>query len=237
VSVVIPYFRLEQYIGETLESVRAQTHPRIEIILVNDGSLRVEDEALYNGALAGATVLTQPNSGLSAARNLGIGSARGRYVLPLDADDVLEPTFVARCVDALERDAELVYVTTGVRYMDLDGRLLPADRFGYMPYGNWSRLIERNNVGGTCAALFRRRVFELGFAYSPDLTSYEDWLLYYDLHRAGYHGGVVPDRLFRYRVRPDSMMRTDGQPDRTTIYEEIRAHVRENEVQWVASKR
>lgn len=235
-SVVIPYFRLERYVGETVESVLAQTHPRIEMLIVNDGSLREEDEPLYNGALAGATVLTQPNSGLSAARNLGIASARGRYVLPLDADDVLEPTFVERCVDALERDPELAYVTTWVSYMDPDGRPLPGDHAGYMPYGNWSRLIERNNVGGTCAALFRRRLFELGFGYSPDLTSYEDWLLYYDLRRAGYEGGVIPERLFRYRVRPESMMRTDGKPQLETIYNEIRAHLRENEVEWVATR-
>src|SRR5918999_225395 len=112
VSVVIPYFRLERYIGQTVQSVLAQTHPRIEILVVNDGSLREEDEALYNGALSGVTVLTQPNSGLSAARNFGIAQARGRYVLPLDADDVLDPRFVERCVEALERDPERAYVTT-----------------------------------------------------------------------------------------------------------------------------
>jgi glycogen synthase len=236
VSVVIPYFRLERYIGETVESVLAQTHPRVEVLIVNDGSLREEDEALYTGELGRVTVLTQPNSGLSAARNLGIAAARGRYVLPLDADDLLETTFVERCVDALERDPRLAYVTTWVRYMDPEGRPLAGTDTGYMPFGNWSRLIERNNVGGTCAALIRRRFFELGFAYSPDLASYEDWLLYYDLHRAGHHGAVIPERLFRYRVRPDSMVRTDGRPQLNLIFDEIRAHVRENEVQWVANR-
>jgi glycogen(starch) synthase len=236
VSVVIPYFRLERYVGQTVESVLAQTHPRIEILVVNDGSLRGEDEALYNGALGGVTVLTQPNSGLSAARNLGIAHARGRYVLPLDADDMLDPRFVERCVEALECDPELAYVTTWVRYIDPDGRPLTEEGGGYMPYGNWSRLLERNNVGGTCSALFRRRVFELGFAYSADLTSYEDWLLYYDLQRAGHHGAVIPERLLQYRVRPDSMMRTDGKPMTQLIFDEIRAHVLENEVQWVARR-
>jgi glycogen(starch) synthase len=236
VSVVIPYFRLERYIGQTVESVLAQTHPRIEILVVNDGSLRGEDEALYNGALGRVTLLTQPNSGLSAARNFGIAQARGRYVLPLDADDMLDPTFVERCVEALERDPEMAYVTTWVRYIDPDGRPLTGEDGGYTPYGNWSRLLERNNVGGTCSALFRRRVFELGFAYSPDMASYEDWLLYYDLQRAGHHGAVIPERLLQYRVRSDSMMRTDGEPMTQVIFDEIRAHMLENEVQWVASR-
>jgi glycogen synthase len=236
VSVVIPYFRLERYIGETLESVLAQTHPRIETLIVNDGSLREDDVGLYNGALSEATVLTQPNSGLGAARNLGITSARGQYVLPLDADDILEPTFVERCVDALERDPELAYATTWARYVDDEGGPISGDHGGYMPVGNWSRLLERQNVGGTCAALFRRRLFEIGFEYSPDLTSYEDWLLYCDLRRAGYEGAVIPERLFRYRVRDASMLRTDGMPEMTNIHDEIRAHIRENEMEWVATK-
>ena len=234
VSVVITYFRLDQYIGETLESVRSQTHPRTEIVIVNDGSLRREDALLYDRALGDVTVVTQPNSGLGAARNLGIATARGQYVLPLDADDLLETGFVERCVDSLERDPELAYTTTWVSYMDPVGQPLQGHP-GYLPYGNWSRLIKRSNVGGTCAALFRRRLFDIGFAYSRDLTSYEDWLLYYDLHRAGHHGAVIPERLFWYRVRPESMMRTDGRPRTATIFNEIRAHVRENEMQWVAT--
>ena len=51
-----------------------------------------------------------------------------------------------------------------------------------MPYGNWSPLIDTNNIGGTCVALLRRRLFEQGFWYSQDMTSYEDWLLYRELH-------------------------------------------------------
>lgn len=233
VTVVIPYFRLDATLAETLDSVSAQTHPRIEVLVVNDGSLRAEDAFLYDLADAGRiSLVTQVNAGLSAARNTGVTQAAGDYVLPLDADDRIDPSFVARCVDVLERDPSLAYVTTWVRYMD--EHLEPLDVPGYMPYGNWSRLMERNNVGGTCSALFRRRVFDLGFRYSPDLTSFEDWLLYLELQRAGHVGAVIPERLFDYRVRPASMMRTDGAPRTELIVGEITAHLRESEVQWVA---
>jgi glycogen(starch) synthase len=235
VSVVIPYFRLDEHLQATLDSLAAQTYPEIETLIVNDGSLRPEDAFLYD--LRGVTVITQPNTGLSAARNTGVRQARGEFVLPLDADDVIEPTFIARCVDALERDPNLAYVTTWVEYMEPDGTRIVADSGGYMPYGNWSGLIERNNVGGTCSAVIRKRVFDLGFAYSPDLTSYEDWLFYADLARAGHHGAVIPERLFRYRVRPESMMRQDGSPRTGLIFNEIRAHLREKETQWVATPR
>ena len=94
VSIVIPYFRLEKLVEETLRSALAQTYGTIEIILVVDGSLRDEDAATFDlGERLGVTVVTQVNSGLGAARNFGIGQSRGAYILPLDADDRIEPDF------------------------------------------------------------------------------------------------------------------------------------------------
>jgi glycogen synthase len=235
VSVVIPYFRLERYVRETVASAAAQTHPEIEVVIVNDGSLRAEDRVVYELAEEfGARIVTQANSGLGAARNMGISQSRGRYVVPLDADDTIAPEFVARCLEALERDPELAYVTSWVEYMDSDGGTASDADGGYVPLGNWSELIERNNVGGTCTAVIRRRFFEEGFAYSTDLTSYEDWLLYLELHRAGHFGAVIPERLIRYRVRDKSMMRTVGAPRLARLYDELRAHQREREIAWTA---
>lgn len=235
VSIVIPYFELDEYVRETVASAAAQDHPATEIVIVNDGSLRAEDRIVYELAEEyGARVVTQVNSGLGAARNFGIAHSRGRYVLPLDADDVIAPEFVSRCVHALERNESLAYVTTWVEYMDPSGRPASDENGGYYPFGNWSELIERNNVGGTCVALIRRSLFERGFAYSTDLTSYEDWLLYLELHHAGHDGGVIPERLIRYRVRDESMMRTVGDPRVGRLYQELSAHRRELQISWTA---
>jgi glycogen(starch) synthase len=193
VSVVVPYFQLERYVGETLDSVAAQTHPSVELVLVVDGSLRAQDEPVIAAAeAAGASVVTQVNSGLGPARNFGIAQARGDYVVPLDADDVIAPEFIERCLDVLQLEPSLDYVTTWVEYMRPDGTPIADESGGWAPFGNWSRLNERNNVAGTCTALFRRGLFDR-FAYSPDLTSYEDWLLYLELQDAGHLGGVVPE--------------------------------------------
>ncbi len=235
VSVVVPYFQLERYVLETLDSVAAQTHPAIEVVLVVDGSLRAQDAPVIEAAeAAGANVVTQVNSGLGPARNFGIAQARGEYVVPLDADDVIAPAFVERCLDVLERDRALDHVTTWVEYMRPDGTPIVSEDGGYMPYGNWSRLNERNNVAGTCTALFRRSVFD-SFAYSPDLTSYEDWLLYLELHDAGRLGGVVPERLLRYRVREESMTREIGAPSIGRIAGEVHARRRERAMTWTGS--
>ena len=236
VSVVVPYFKLENYVEQTVRSALAQTHPSIEVLVVNDGSLRPEDEVLFNLVDLDPRVrlVTQPNSGLGPARNFGVHCSAGEYVLPLDADDTIEPEFIERCLEALERDPDLAYVTTWARYHDEDMQRF-ADGGGYQPYGNWSKLIERNNVGGTCTAVIRRSVFDQGFIYSRDLTSYEDWFLYREMHHAGLDGAVVPERLFNYRVRAKSMLREIGQPLLDRLYDEMRAHVRERDVQWIAT--
>jgi glycosyltransferase involved in cell wall biosynthesis len=234
VTVVVPYFKLEEHVTETVDSALAQTHPEVEVVVVNDGSLRDEDGPLY--ALASrdrVRVVTQANAGLGAARNFGVRNARGDFILPLDADDTLAPGFVTRCLHALEHDPDLAYVATWTAYMDEHGGPSTAGT-GYQPYGNWSTLIERNNVGGTCSAVFRREVFDRGFAYSPDLTSYEDWFLYREMHHAGLLGAVIPERLFNYRIRSDSMMREIGQPLLERLVGEMRAMMIERAVQWTA---
>jgi glycogen(starch) synthase len=231
VSIVIPYFQLEDHLEETLLSAVAQTHQAVEVVIVNDGSLREADGPLYELAERyGAMVATQPNSGLGAARNLGVAMSRGHYVLPLDADDMIEPTFVERCVLALESNPELAYVTSWVTYVDSDGKPASDDDGGYTPFGNWTTLIGRSNVGGTCSAVMRMSLFEEGFRYSTDLTSYEDWALYTDLHDAGHYGDVIPERLINYRVRARSMMRTVGRPRLERLEGELRAHRLESQM-------
>ena len=220
--------------SETLASIAAQTHPRIETIVVNDGSLRPEDEIL--GELAERypiSVVTQVNSGLGQARNLGIELSRGRYVLPLDPDDLILPPFVERCVEVLERRPELAYVTAWSEYMDERGRPLGAG--GYRPLGNAVASLERENLAGSAMAVFRRRLFDDGLRYSPDLTSYEDWLVYRELQAAGERGHVIPETLLRYRVRRGSMLRAVAMPGRDRLLGELRAHAREAEVSWTPS--
>lgn len=234
VSVVVPYFRMEALVEETLDAVAAQTHPAIETIVVDDGSMRREDAAVL-GRLSereGVRVITQANAGLGAARNLGISVARGRYVLPLDSDDLIVPEFVSRLVEVMEARPDLAYCGTWVQYVDENAVPFGDDLGGYLPYGNWSTLMRRNNVGGVCTCLFRRSLFDAGFSYDDEMTSYEDWLLLRELHDAGHFGDIVPERLFLYRVRRDSMMRQVGRPMLARLVGEVNARLRERAMGW-----
>jgi glycosyltransferase involved in cell wall biosynthesis len=220
-------------VEDTLRSIAEQTYRPIETLVIHDGSFDPGDRVLEELSVRyPVTVLSQPNAGLGAARNFGFGQARGRYVLPLDSDNMIEPSFVERCVDLLEGDPALAYVTAWSRYVDELGRPLEQDEQGFQPFGNEGSLVEINNVAGDAAAVVRRRLFDLGFTYSEDLTSYEDWELYIRLHRAGHRGVVIPERLLRYRIREDSMIRDIGLPRTDRLVGEMRAHLRQREIEW-----
>ena len=109
ISVIVPVYNSEKYIEEAVDSILQQEGVRIEIILINDGSTDRSVEILdrYAAGYDGVHVIHQENMGLSAARNIGLDAASGRYIAYLDSDDM----FVA---DALkkagkESEAELHY--------------------------------------------------------------------------------------------------------------------------------
>ena len=236
VSVVIPYYELERYVSAALASVEAQTYPRerIEIVIVNDGSFRPQDAVLEDLASHhGALLVSQPNSGLGAARNFGIAVASGEFILPLDSDNVLAPDFIARSLEVLASEPEIAYVTSWLHYIDEAGGPWKGTDEGLSPIGNTSRFVERHNVAGDATALFRREVFDL-LAYSQDAAGFEDWTLYREMRRAGLFGHVIPEPLIGYRVRGDSMMRTVSAPREEWIEQAIDAHLREGEVEWTA---
>ncbi len=236
VSAIVPYFHASRYVRETIESLAAQTYPRIELVLVNDGSFDEDDWIVAElSARFPLTVVSQMNQGLGAARNFGVRQSQGRYFFPLDADNLAEPEFVARGVEILERRPEVAYVTCWSRYIGPDGRPQQSADLGYEPLGNHAALNAETNVAGDAAAVLRRQVFDAGFRYDEELTSFEDWHLYRELARAGLFGVVIPQRLLRYRVREDSLQARFAEPRRARLVAEIEARMRENATRWTSS--
>ncbi len=112
VSVVLPFLDAERFLGESVESVRAQTYPHWELLLVDDGSTDGSTEiargyaALDPGRVRHLEHPGRENRGISASRNLGIREARGEFLALLDADDVWLPDKLARHVPLLEAHPE-----------------------------------------------------------------------------------------------------------------------------------
>ncbi|HET9395094.1 MAG TPA: glycosyltransferase family A protein, partial [Nitrospiraceae bacterium] len=95
VSVIVPCYNAARYVAETLESLRQQTWPSLEVIVVDDGS--TDDSARIIETFAGLdlTLIRQSNRGQTAALNVGLARATGDFVQYLDADDLIDPDKIA----------------------------------------------------------------------------------------------------------------------------------------------
>lgn len=127
VSVVIPVYNNALYVVESLDSVAQQTLKDIEIVVIDDGSrddsLRVISEYAVKNPQLGMRVYSQANQGAHAALNNGIARAIGKYIAPLNADDIFEPNRLERMVDALEQSGSALAFSE-VRFIDDDSRPL-----------------------------------------------------------------------------------------------------------------
>ena len=104
VSVIVPIYNVEKYLKSCLDSIVAQSYKNFEVILVDDGSPdncgKICDA--YAMKYDFIRVVHQKNQGVSAARNNGIKKSHGVYILPLDGDDTISPTYIERAVAIFE---------------------------------------------------------------------------------------------------------------------------------------
>lgn len=222
VSIVIPCFKQAHYLPDAVQSVLAQTFTDWELIIVNDGS--PDDTAAVARGLAARhpdrkiVLLTKPNGGLSDARNAGMRAARGRYLLPLDADDKLAPEFLQATVTLLNGNPEIAVAYTDLQCFEGSTEVIPKGEFG-------QNLMLENRVA--YCALFRREVWETVGGYNANMSAgYEDWDFWVGAVEHGFRGQRIPSNLFLYRVRAQSMITTAMQRHRDLIARIVLNHPR-----------
>jgi glycosyltransferase involved in cell wall biosynthesis len=201
ISVLMPCFNHGAFIAEAVNSVRAQTLQDLEIIIVDDGSTDLATrETLARLSAPGTTVVTTANHGLPAARNHAARHASGEFYCALDADDKLAPTWFEKAVGVLDSQPNVMFVS---HWLETFG----DERWTWTPEQcDLPALLARNTVNG--AALVRRSAFDAVGGYSEDMREgCEDWDFWLRLVEAGFHGTIIPEVLFYYRRRPDSMSR------------------------------
>lgn len=198
VSVVIPCYNHGDFLPETLDSLQAQTFTDYEIIVVNDGST---DEAtismLQSIARTNTRVIHTVNMGVSAARNRGITEASGEYILPLDADDKIGPSYLELTVNVLEARPEVAIV-----YCE---RMLFGEREGIelLPEYDSRALLVDNCIYP--AALFRKADWKAVGGYNESMIyGWEDWDFWIALSSLNRQVVKIPEPLFFYRVRSTS---------------------------------
>ncbi len=150
VSVLIPCHNAAPWIAETLASVRAQTWPRCEIIVVDDGSTDGSPAILEAHAGPDLKVIRQENRGAAAARQRALAAARGAYLQYLDADDLLHPEKIARQVARLRADGDRHVASA--RWVRFSGARDEAAAFRAAPEPNWGDFAPADYLVATFAA-------------------------------------------------------------------------------------
>jgi glycosyltransferase involved in cell wall biosynthesis len=195
VTVVIPCFNYAQYLAEAVDSALGQRYPRIEVVVVDDGSTD-DTLAVLEAYGESIRVLTQERGGPARARNRGAAVARGEFIVFLDADDVLEDAFVERCLTPLQSDSTLAFTYCQTRFFGASSGV------SAWPEYDLERLKLSNFIN--VSALIRADVVRR-LPFDPRLRlGLEDWDFYLGLAELGWAGARVNEPLLRYRRHSES---------------------------------
>jgi glycosyltransferase involved in cell wall biosynthesis len=200
VSIIVPCYNQAKYLPEALDSVLQQTYHDWECIIVNDGSPDNTEEVAnqYCNKDKRFKYIYKENGGLSSARNAGIQSSSGEFILPLDADDLIGEYYLERAIERF-RD----YPITKLVYCK-------AKMFGetntewILPEYHFNSLLFENMI--FASALFKKSDYDKTNGYNEQLKDgYEDWdfwISLLDKHDIIYK---IPEIHFFYRIRKNSM--------------------------------
>lgn len=220
VSVVVPAFNAATYIRQTLDSVHAQTYREIEVIVVDDGSsdstAKIVEEFVARDSRF--QLVRQSNAGVGAARNTAIKRARGKYLAPLDADDLWSPrkleTQVA-CMEKFGSNTGLVYCSSSL--IDEQGKLLHSGETKTLEGRLRHAMVLKNLLGNASVPLFRTFALEkvglyLTMAEEQGGQGCEDWDLALRVAE-NFDIRVVPEHLVEYRQCASAMSVDVGSMD------------------------
>lgn len=206
VSVVIPCFNHGEFLAEAIASVISMKRDDVELIVVDDGSTDERTAKEMAGLSAqGIHLIRQSNQGLAAARNAAVLTSRGKYILPLDADNRLRPAYIDYGIRILDANPG-----TGVVYGDAEYIGNRSGRWRVGPFEP-SRLLQWNYIDA--CAFYRRSIWEQNSGYDGTMPvqGFEDWDFWLGALERGWQFYYVPEILFDYRVANESMItRTAG---------------------------
>ncbi|NJL77040.1 MAG: glycosyltransferase [Saprospiraceae bacterium] len=216
-SIIIPCYNHGIYIRDAVASVKLYSGARqVEIIIVNDGSTDDYTKAvLQELSNEGCRVIHQENKGLGAARNTGIRNATGRYILPLDSDNKIYSDYIDKSIAVLDATP-----TIGVVYGDA---MYFGGKAGRWIVGDFEirKLFDFNFIDA--CAVYRKQIWEELGGYDENMPAMgsEDWEFWMRVAMRGWQFYYIPEVLFEYRVRGDSMVHQDTKPNYDKIVEYI----------------
>lgn len=224
VDVCMPFYNLQDYLEDALESLERQTTDRFNLYVLNDGSTDERANQIFNklkkryAAKTNWHFLESENVGVCAARNLLAAQGTSDYILFMDADNIARPNMVERfhtaiCTSGDDCLTSYMYVFPDGDEVRMRGEevLLTRPFYVYIPIGNYPAAGMLENTFGDLNCIIRRTAFESVGGFTLDYSRYvnqEDRELLTILALNGYRLDVIPEFLFFYRHREASRLRT-----------------------------
>jgi glycosyltransferase involved in cell wall biosynthesis len=179
VSILIPAYNAQEWVADTIRSAMAQTWPRKEIIVVDDGSTDQTAAIALQFESKGVRVISQRNQGASAARNAGFALSRGDYIQWLDADDLLAPDKIARQMEVLRKNESKTMLLSGswgrFMYRPWRAKFTPTALWSDLSPGEWlHRKLEQNIYMQTATWLVSRELTEAAGQWDTRLLGDDD---------------------------------------------------------------
>ena len=198
-TIVVPTHGDAVLLLDALASLEQCRPPRSEVIVIDDGSTDRESLRILEALRTrGYQVERKEAGGLSSARNAGIALARGRYILPLDADNRLLPGFCEAAMELLDEEPDLGVVYGDRRLFGGSSGLLEVPEF------DLDRLLGGNYIDA--CAVYRRTMWEDLGGYDTAMLGLEDWEFWMHAGWRGWRFRRRPGAAFAYRVRPGSLL-------------------------------
>lgn len=202
-SVVIPYYNLGNYLEEAVSSVLNASYKDLEVIIVNDGSTdqqSIRKLNIYSNHKR-VRIIEKANTGLSETRNIGAAAAKGTYLAFLDADDKVARSYYEKAIRILQQYKNVHFVGTWTQYFEGSYAIWPT--FDPEP----PLLLVQNTINSS-SLVYKRDVFLASGINKKEFSlGLEDYESVIHLKANGYNGVAIPEILFYYRVRKNSMIK------------------------------
>ena len=232
VSIILPVYNTEKYLPKCLDSIQAQTLKEIEIICINDGStdnsLNILKE--YADRDSRFKIISQTNSGQSAARNKGLDFATGKYVGFVDSDDYIEPGMYEKLFkNATENKSDISLCSmstytqttgvfnTNVRYFSLN--IFPSSFDGKVfNYKDTDNFLFRICVS-PCNKLYKKELIKDNNISFPEGLFFEDNVFFYETFMLAKRISLIRDNLYCYRLKSDTSTVTGDDKNKLDFFE------------------
>lgn len=202
ISIIVPCYNQAQFLSECIESVLAQTYSNWECIIVNDGSPDDTENIALEWAAKDNRIkyIYKENGGLCSARNAGISSAEGEWILPLDADDKIGEEYLFKSMDTIKSNSNVGIIYANANYFGEKNGIwaLPAYDFKTLLRGNMIY----------CSAFYKREDWMKVGGYDTNMKNgWEDWEFWINLIGTTKQNVVKLEYTgFYYRVKNNSMI-------------------------------